>query len=109
MDFILKHKPMGVLPPEVMKACFDMAKQLSANPAQMVPGAKFKESYWQIGTQTIYCLWEAPNIDTIAPLLRQMSVMNWETEVIPVEKGEVALASTEKMMQAIQAQMKAAR
>ncbi len=107
MEFILVHKPMGVLPSDMMKACFDMAKKLQANPGQFAPGAKFKESYWTIGKQTIYCLWEAPNIDSFASLLRQMSIMNWETDVVPVEKGDVALANTEKMMQNMMAQMKA--
>lgn len=94
---------MGVLSPEVMQACFDMAKNFKENVAKMTPGAKFNESYWQLGAQTIYCLWEAPNVESLAPALRLMSAMNWETTVVPVEKGEVAMANYEKTMQMVQA------
>ena len=44
-----------------------------------------------------------PNFDSVAPMLRQMMAAGWNTEVIPVEKSEVAIANMEKAMQTMQA------
>jgi hypothetical protein len=94
MEYILIHKPVGALPPEAMKFTLDMAKKLGANPLAMVPGA-----------QAVYCIWDTPNMEALAPLLRNMSIGGWNTDVIPVEKAEVAIPKIEKAMQDLQAQM----
>jgi hypothetical protein len=105
MEYILIHKPIGILPPEVMKLTMEMARKLGAKPQEFVPGGKLIASYYAIGGQAVYCIWDAPNIEALAPLLRNMSIAGWNTEVIPAERAEVALANIEKAMQAMQAQM----
>jgi hypothetical protein len=105
MEYILIHKPVGALPPEAMKFTLDMAKKLGANPLAMVPGAKLESSYYAIGAQAVYCIWDTPNMEALAPLLRNMSIGGWNTDVIPVEKAEVAIPKIEKAMQDLQAQM----
>jgi hypothetical protein len=106
MEFILVHKPIGALPPEVMKLTMEMAKKLAMNPQEFVPGGKCVSSYYALGAQAVYCTWDVPKIESLAPLLRNMSVAGWNTEVIPVEKAETAMVSIEKAMQDMMAQMK---
>jgi len=105
MEFVLVHRPIGLMPPEAMKPFLETAKKLCANPQAFVPGSKLIGSYYAIGAQVIYCIWDVPNIEALAPLLRNMSVSGWNTEVVPAEKAEVALANIAKAMEAIQAQM----
>ena len=105
MEFVLVHKPVGMLPPEVMKLTIEMAKKLAAKPEEFVPKGKLIASYYAIGAQAIYCIWDVPNVEALAPVLRQMSIVGWNTEVIPAQKAEVAIANIEKAMQAVQAQM----
>jgi len=106
MEFILIHKPIGVLPPEVMKYTMEMAKKLSVNAQEFVPGGKVVSSYYALGAQAVYCTWDVPKVEALAPLLRNMSVAGWNTEVIPVEKAEAAMVSIEKAMQEMMAPMK---
>ena len=106
MEFILIHKPIGVLPPEVMKYTMEMAKKLAVNTQEFVPGGKVVSSYYALGAQAVYCTWDVPKVEALAPLLRNMSVAGWNTEVIPVEKAEAAMVSIEKAMQEMMAPMK---
>jgi hypothetical protein len=103
MEYIFVHKPIGLLPPEVMKLTMEKAKQLSTNVQAFVPGGKLITSYYAVAAQAIFCIWDLPNFDSVAPMLRQMMAAGWNTEVIPVEKSEVALANMEKAMQTMQA------
>jgi hypothetical protein len=103
MEYILIHKPIGLLPPEAMKLTMEKAKQLSANVQAFVPGGNLIASYYAVAVQEIFCVWDLPNFESIAPVLRQMMAAGWNTEVIPVEKSAVALANMEKMMQTMQA------
>ena len=102
MEYVLIHKPVGLLPPEAMKLTFDNAKKLMANTQAFVPGGKCTASYLAIGEQVMFCNWDVPNIDSLTNLLRQMSIAGWNTEVIPVERAEVALPKIEKAMQEMQ-------
>jgi hypothetical protein len=38
MEFLLIHKLMGVVPPEMMTASIEMGKKLVAKPGELVPG-----------------------------------------------------------------------
>ena len=105
MEYILVHKPVGSLAPEVMKGTLAIAKQLRANPGAFVPGGKLVESYYAIGQQAIFCVWDAPTIDSMAPLMRNMSISGWNTEIVPVERSAVAIENIEKAMLAVQAMM----
>lgn len=107
MEFILIHKPVGALPPEMMQLTLETAKKLAANPQEFVPGGKCISSYYALGAQAVYCTWDVPKIEAMTALLRNMSVVGWNTEVIPVEKAETAVMNIGKAMQDIMAQMKA--
>ena len=106
MEFVLMHKPIGMMPPEAMKPTLDMAKQLCANPQAFVAGGKIVASYYAIAAQEIFCIWDVPSFEALAPMLRNMSLSGWNSEVIPAEKAEVALPKLEKAMQDMMAQMK---
>lgn len=103
MEYVLVHKPAGILSPEIMKLTMEKAKQLAANVPAFVPGGKLLCSYYAVAIQEIFCVWDLPNVESITPVLRQMSAAGWNTEVIPVEKTEVAIANLEKAMQQMQA------
>ena len=105
MEFVLIHKPVGTIPPEVMKLTLEMVKKLVAKPEEFVPNGKRIASYYAIAEQAAYCIWDVPNFEALEPFLRQMTLVGWNTEVIPAQKVEVAIANLEKAMQAMQAQM----
>jgi hypothetical protein len=71
-----------------------------------VPGGKVIGSYYAIAAQAIYCIWDVPNFEALSNMLRNMSLVGWNTEVIPAESAEVALPKLEQVAQGIMAQMK---
>lgn len=105
MEFVLVHKPVGTIPPEMMKFVVEIAKKMMAKPEEFVPQGKMIASYYAISQQAVYCIWDVPSLEALTPMLRQMSTLYWNTEVIPAEKAEVAVANIEKAMQDMQAQM----
>lgn len=54
-------------------------------------------SYKAIGQSLLFCIWDVPSVDALAPLLEQMNFMKWETEVIPAEKAETFFPKAEKI------------
>ncbi len=102
MEYVLIHKPIGLLPPEMMKLTIENAKKLMADTQAFVPGGKCTASYMAIGEQVIFCNWDVPNIDAFTNLLRQMSMVGWNTEVIPVERADVALPKMEQAIREMQ-------
>ncbi len=105
MEFVLVHRPIGMLAPESMKPTLETAKKMCANPQAFVPGGKVIASYYAIGEPTIYCIWDVSSFDALAPMLRNMSLVGWSTQVIPAEKAEIAIPKLEKAWQDVQAQM----
>ena len=71
MDFVLLHRWMGMPSnmPEVSKATLELAKKRK----ELCPQAKEIVSYWSMFGQTAnaFCIWEAPNIEALQPLLSQ--------------------------------------
>jgi hypothetical protein len=106
MQLVLVHKGPGTIPPESMKLTLDMAKQLRANPQAFVPGGKIIASYYAIGSQTLFCIWDVPQIEALSPLIRNMSLVGWNTDVIPVESAEVAIPNIEKAYQELAQMMR---
>ena len=106
MQFVLVHKAIGITPPEGFKFVLETAKQLCANPQAFVPGGKVIASYYAIAAQTIFCIWDVPNVEAFSNMLRNMSLVGWNTEVIPAESAEVALPKLEQALQGLLAQMK---
>jgi len=106
MQFVLVHKSNGITPLEGMPLILGTAKQLNVNPQAFVPGGKVIASYYAIAAQTIYCIWDVPNVEAFSDMLRNMSIVGWNTEVIPAESAEVALPKLEKALQGLLAQTK---
>ena len=103
MEVLLIHKPRGVVPPEGMAAAMELGKKISTSPGEVVPGGKLTASYHARGIGMVVCLWEVPNMEALMPVCEQMMMMGWDTDTIPVDKMEVALAKYEKALQAMKA------
>ncbi len=106
MQFVLVHKGPGIIPPEGMKLILETAKQMCANPQAFVPGGKVIASYYAIGAQTIFCIWDVPQVEALSSMIRNMSLVGWDTEVIPAESAEVAILHIEKAVQELAQMMK---
>jgi hypothetical protein len=100
MEYILIHTPNNNLTPQTMLAVVEMGKKLGAKPGQFVPGGKLLASYAAKAKMFIVCLWEVSSIDALIPTLEQMSMMGFNTEVIPAEKLEVKLDKLAKALSA---------
>ena len=101
MEYILVHTPNGNLTPQTMPALIEMGKQVAAKPEQFVPGAKMLTAYASQAKMFMVCIWEAPSIDVIMPALEQMSMMGFDTEVIPADKLEVKMDKLAKALAAM--------
>ena len=98
MEYVLIHRQLGPVPPEMMKKAIEIGKSLAGDPTKFVPGGKLIASYKAIGQSLIVCIWDVPSIDALAPLLEQMNFMEWETDVIPAEKVETFFPRAEKLL-----------
>jgi len=98
MEVIFLHRPIGVLTPEMMKAGVDAGKQILEKPTEFVPGGKIIAVYYARAQWLIVCIWEVPDMEAIMPFLEQMRIFGWNTEVIPAEKGEVAIDKIAKAL-----------
>ena len=102
MTFIMVHKPLGVLPPEMMATGLEMGKKIAANPEAVVPGGKCICSYYACSQWLIFCVWESPKLEILLPLTEQMKMVGWNTEIIPVDETGVALQKIEAAMASMQ-------
>lgn len=101
MEYILIHTPNSNMSPATMPALIEMGKQVAANPSQFVPGAKMLAAYSAQAKMFMVCLWEAPSIEVMMPALEQMSMMGFDTEVIPADKLGVKMDKLAKAMAAM--------
>ena len=86
MEYLLIHKPRGMMPPDLAMASVEQAEKLQQNPEEFVPGGKMIASYSALTQRLIVCIWDAPSIEILMPFSEKMSFGGWDTEVIPVEK-----------------------
>ena len=98
LEYVLIHRQLGPAPPEMLKIAIETAKQLEADPSKFVPGGKPIASYKARGQSMVVCIWEAPSIDALLPLIEKMNFLEWETEVIPAEKMSEFIPKAEKML-----------
>jgi hypothetical protein len=98
MKVVLIHKPLSLMPPDMMKAGLEMAKQIQARPEAMVPGGKALASYYARALWCIFCVWEVPSVEAMLPLAEQLKMLGWNTDIIPVDEAEVAIQKLEKAM-----------
>ena len=98
MEFILIHRSPRPLPPEIMKASFELGKKLNTKPEEVAPGCKLVASYHAKCQGLIFCIWDAPSLDSLMPPMEQLSLLGYDTEVIPADKMSDALPKFEKAM-----------
>ena len=98
MEVVLIHKPLSLMPPEMMAAGLEMAKQIQTSPEKMVPGGKAIFSYYARAMWCIFCGWEVQSLESLMPLTEQLKMLGWDTEIIPVDKAGVAIEKLEKAM-----------
>jgi hypothetical protein len=98
MEFILIHAPRGIIPPEVMARNIEQVKKLIAKPGDFVPGGKLITSYTATGKPLVVCIWDAPSAEAFLPLLRQLVMGGWGTDVFPAEKTAAYIENSEKAL-----------
>jgi hypothetical protein len=89
MEFILIHKPLGVISPEVMLRTMEQVRELLAKPDRFVPGGKLIASYGARGKSFVVCVWEAPSADAFCSFIEHLVPAGWETDIMPAEKMSV--------------------
>ena len=98
MDVVLIHRPRGLCPPEMMKGQIELVKKLFEKTEELVPGGKIIAAYHARCQGLTVCIWEVPSTDNLVPVFEQMSNLGLDTEIIPADKVEVAIAKWEKAM-----------
>ena len=98
MEVLLIHRPRGLTPPELMKANIQFGKELTEKPEKYAPGAKLVTSYTGCAQMVIFCVWDAPKLESLMPLCGQMAIRGWDTEVIPVQNTKAAILAMEKAL-----------
>jgi hypothetical protein len=96
MEVILLHRPRGILPPELMKANMEIAKQILAKGPP--GGGKLIASYVARNQSLVICIVDVPSMDNVVPTLERMMMIGVDTEIIPVEKTADAQPKFEKAL-----------
>ena len=101
MEFMLVHTVGNIMTQEMLAASAEMGKKLMAKPESFAPGAKLLSSYHASGKGMIFCLWEAPNLDSLVRMTEQLLFSGWDTDIIPVDKMEVHLKNYGEALKAM--------
>lgn len=96
LEYIVIHRQLGPLPPEMYKKIIEFGKQFEADPTKFVPGGKNLGWYKALGQSMVICIWDVPSLDALTPMIQQLNFMEWESEVIPVEKVSDYIPKAEK-------------
>ena len=96
MEVLLIHRPRGMLPPELMKASIEVGNQIIIKGP--LGGCKLLASYTARNQMLIVCIVDTPSMDEVIPIVEQMMMVGWDTEIIPVEKTIVAFPKMEKAL-----------
>lgn len=97
MEYLLVHKMIGPLPPEIQLKIIEVTK--NRHEIGKKTGATEICSYKPIGKNGAICIWEAPNIEALKPLLDLLSNVGVETDVTPLEQSDKSLVNWEKTLQ----------
>jgi hypothetical protein len=96
VEVLLLHRPISILPPELMKANMEIAKQiLTKGPPG---GGKLIASYVARNQNLVICIVDVPSMDNVVPTLERMTMLGIDTEIIPIEKTADAQPKFEKAM-----------
>jgi hypothetical protein len=101
MEFILIHKPLGIISPEVMGATLEQVGKLLAKPDDFVPGGKLIASYGARCKSFVVCIWDAPSAEVLCPFVEQLVQAGWETDILPAENMTVHIDRLMKALKAI--------
>jgi len=98
MEFILIHRPRGPLPLEISKQVAEFGKKINMTPGEVVPGGKLLASYHARCEDAVFCIWDVPNAENLMPALEQLTLLGYDTQVIPAEKVSDAIPKWEKAL-----------
>jgi hypothetical protein len=101
MEFILIHKPRGIVPQERIAPAIEQLRKLLAKPDDFVPGGKVIASYAARTKSFTVCIWDAPSADALCPFLEQLNMAGWDTDVMPAEKTTVYIEKAAKALKAM--------
>jgi hypothetical protein len=101
MEFILIHRPLGIIPPEVMGGTLEQVGKLLAKPDEFVPGGKLIASYGARSKSFVVCIWDAPGAEALCPFVEQLVLVGWETDIMPAEKMSVQIEKLAKALKAM--------
>ena len=85
MKYILIHRPVGKPDINTMKAAIGIVKSLLEDPSTIVPGGKMLAAYSALGQWLYVCVWDAPSMESLIPLISKLKGANVNTKVIPAE------------------------
>ena len=102
MEFIVIHKPISIMPPDMITASIELTRKTLAKPEEVVPGGKLIASYQDRCKPFVVCIWDALDVESLMPFIEQMSMLGWDNEVILAEKLEVGV---ERIAKALEAKM----
>jgi hypothetical protein len=101
MEFILIHKPLGIIPPEVMASTLEQVGKLLARPGDFVPGGKLLASYGARNKSFVVCVWDAPSAEALCPFVEHLVMAGWETDIMPADNMKVHIEKLGKALQAM--------
>lgn len=101
MDYIIIHKPMSIIPPEVMAGTLEQVGKLLARPGDFVPGGKLIASYGARNKSFVVCIWDAPSAEALCPFVEQLVMAGWETDIMPADKMNVHIEKLAKALATI--------
>jgi hypothetical protein len=101
MEFIVIHKPLGIIPPEVMSGTLEQVGKLLARPGDFVPEGKLIASYGARGKSSVVCVWDAPNAEALCPFVEQLVMAGWETDIMPADNMKIHIEKLGKALQAM--------
>ena len=95
MEVILIHTAIGIFSPEFMKTNIEFGKTIKTGKS---PYGTLISTHMDCGKFRLFCLWDVANVESLSPLLGQMALFGWNTEVIPVQKTPDGLSNIEKAL-----------
>lgn len=100
MEVLCIHKPVEGITSDMISSAIDVIKKLITKPEKIVPYGRLIASYYARKSWMVICVWELPNLEAYIPAIKQMKLVGWSSEIVPVEKGSSAIEKVEKAMHA---------
>jgi hypothetical protein len=101
MDFILIHTLRSTPTPQELAVMVEQTKMFLAKPGDFVPGGKLLISRVALNKGIFICIWNAPGIEALCPLVSQLEFGGWETDILPAETMEAHLDRSVKFLESM--------